>query len=394
MGKSPANSKKKARADKNKNSEEKTNEQEMDLAGQQLQAVRSSLRKQTKETMEEVQSQLQKPTKQQDVGNLEGLKQILDNAQGKLNEYNAQVIGSMTVASEVEAEADECFKWDSEVHITVCKLQVAINRCYKAADEEETDRRSITSNCNGKLYAKLPKLDIPKFDGNYMQWQAFWDSFEAAIGNNAELTNGQKMQYLLSYLTGDAKKNVEGFRLVDANYEPVVSLLKERYGDDEIAICMHFERLFAMPQGDQTNASLKEIYNTCELHIRSLISLNLDEETFGRVFVPLILSKIPKEIRVQLHRNNEGKPYKLPELRAKLKDEIKFREMSETYVSGTTQRGQQGSSSSNRSQYESRYQSQSYRQQMFSPGAGRAPPSEKRNSSRNKVHIGSEQTTR
>jgi hypothetical protein len=39
---------------------------------------------------------------------------------------------------------------------------------------------SFTSS-NSAQFHKLPKLSLPTFDGNILQWQTFWDSFESTV---------------------------------------------------------------------------------------------------------------------------------------------------------------------------------------------------------------------
>ena len=44
------------------------------------------------------------------------------------------------------------------------------------------------SSGNSANFHKLPKLDLPKFDGSVLKWQSFWDSFDSAIHSNSTLS--------------------------------------------------------------------------------------------------------------------------------------------------------------------------------------------------------------
>ena len=50
---------------------------------------------------------------------------------------------------------------------------------------------------------RLPKLTLPSFSGNPLDWLTFWDSFQAAIRLNPNLSGIQKFNYLKSQLQGD-----------------------------------------------------------------------------------------------------------------------------------------------------------------------------------------------
>ena len=79
-------------------------------------------------------------------------------------------------------------------------------------------------------YHRLPKLDLPHFDGDVLQWSTFWDSYESTIHLNHTLTAVQKFSYLKAQLQGSAAQTIAGFALTNANYDTAVSLLYERYG--------------------------------------------------------------------------------------------------------------------------------------------------------------------
>ena len=43
---------------------------------------------------------------------------------------------------------------------------------------------------------RLPKLNLPTFSGNPLDWQTFWDCYEASVHNNTTLNGAQKFSYL------------------------------------------------------------------------------------------------------------------------------------------------------------------------------------------------------
>jgi hypothetical protein len=155
-----------------------------------------------------------------------------------------------------------------------------------------------------------------------------------------------KLKYLKSYLSGDALRVVDGYRLTSDNYRVVVEALSEKFGNSETAIFAHFEKLFTIPSGQNESVKLQQIYDECEKHIRSLVALGLAEDTFGLVFIPLILSKLPRNIRVQLHRQNGSRKWTLPNLRSLMREELQALEMSDRYNNSATSSSFNGPSSS------------------------------------------------
>ena len=50
--------------------------------------------------------------------------------------------------------------------------------------------------------SRLPKLSLPTFNGNPLQWQTFWDSFNAAVHSNSHLSGVEKFNYLKAQTMG------------------------------------------------------------------------------------------------------------------------------------------------------------------------------------------------
>ena len=57
-------------------------------------------------------------------------------------------------------------------------------------------------NSRASVEAKLPRLELPKFNGNPLEWTAFWDQFSAVV-DNTDLPDVSKLSYLQSLLGGE-----------------------------------------------------------------------------------------------------------------------------------------------------------------------------------------------
>ena len=90
---------------------------------------------------------------------------------------------------------------------------------------------------------KLPKITLPHFRGNPLQWTAFWDSYESAVHLNDSLSEVDKFNYLKSLLEKAAYDAVAGLTLSAANYREAVDILKRRFGNRQIIVSRHMETL-------------------------------------------------------------------------------------------------------------------------------------------------------
>ena len=96
--------------------------------------------------------------------------------------------------------------------------------------------------------SRLPKLQLPTFSGNPLEWLTFWDSFDVAVNSNPNLEGIQKFNYLRAQLTGDAARVIAGFPLSNTNYIQAVDLLKTRFGEPQNIISTHMQALLNLPR--------------------------------------------------------------------------------------------------------------------------------------------------
>ena len=68
-----------------------------------------------------------------------------------------------------------------------------------------SDLDSVSSNPqnNSHVDAKLPKIEISKFNGKPIEWQIFWDQFSAAIDSKTNIPDVVKFSYLKGVLSKD-----------------------------------------------------------------------------------------------------------------------------------------------------------------------------------------------
>ena len=91
-------------------------------------------------------------------------------------------------------------------------------------DDSNLPINTLSTRSSTQTHSRLPKLTLPTFNGNPLQWQTFWDSFIAAVDSNTDLSLVQKFGYLRAQLQGDAANAIGGLPLTDANYTHSVTL--------------------------------------------------------------------------------------------------------------------------------------------------------------------------
>ena len=65
-------------------------------------------------------------------------------------------------------------------------------------------------------FSGLPKLNLPKFDGNILKWQEFWDVYKSAV-HEQELSEVTKFNYLKGLVRGAAATVISGISVTNDN---------------------------------------------------------------------------------------------------------------------------------------------------------------------------------
>ena len=143
------------------------------------------------------------------------------------------------------------------------------------------------------------------FSGDKLRWTEFWDSFECAIHTNKKLSDIEKFNYLKSKVNGEAKSAILGLALSKENYKIAVEILKDRFGNTQEVIDLHYHEMINLQQAVNKTCSLRGLLDNIERHILSLevLKQNINQD----VFVSMIRSKLPEVVLLQLEMLNGAK---------------------------------------------------------------------------------------
>ena len=125
-----------------------------------------------------------------------------------------------------------------------------------------------------------------------------------------------------------ARLAIAGFTLTSANHESAVKLLKKRYGKKTaIQRVLVSELLNTRPVfNDSDTPRLRSLYDFAGTKYRELQALEVEEQTYSEIVVPMLLEKIPDSIRVTITRGKDYLRWTLGNMLEKLLTEVELRE--------------------------------------------------------------------
>ena len=122
---------------------------------------------------------------------------------------------------------------------------------------------------------KLPKLDVPTFNGDFLNWKDFWQQFQVSVHDRSNLTNTEKLVYLQNSIKdGVAKQTIEGLTKSGEHYEEAIKCLIARYDRPRIIHQTHVRKILETPSLKEGNGKeLRTLHDTVVQHLRALKSM-------------------------------------------------------------------------------------------------------------------------
>ncbi|XP_044317751.1 uncharacterized protein LOC123038124 [Drosophila rhopaloa] len=99
---------------------------------------------------------------------------------------------------------------------------------------------------------RLPNLEIARFHGSYAEWPDFLATFTVVIGNDDELSDIEKLQYLRSCLGGVALETIRS--LEPSNDKKALNLLINRFDNKVLHVQAHVQAIFGFKSVEKGSA--------------------------------------------------------------------------------------------------------------------------------------------
>ena len=108
--------------------------------------------------------------------------------------------------------------------------------------------------------AKLPKLQISKFDGSVIDWVRFWEQFETEIDKCSSYADITKFSYLRELLSAQPKTEIAGLPFNEDGYQKAKQMLRQKYGVTSEIVHAHGQQILNLPV-ISSSSNLKSIHN-------------------------------------------------------------------------------------------------------------------------------------
>ena len=126
---------------------------------------------------------------------LDALKQKLTAQLTKIETLDNEII-NLVKDTDVETEVSETQIYLDKYSDLILKIESVLkpqpqNNGNKSESQATTLNKSQSSS-NKEAKVRLPKIELPHFEGNPLNFQSFWDLFESTVDKNEHLSDVDK----------------------------------------------------------------------------------------------------------------------------------------------------------------------------------------------------------
>nr|XP_049699604.1 uncharacterized protein LOC126053427 isoform X5 [Helicoverpa armigera] len=144
-------------------------------------------------------------------------------------------------------------------------------------------------------FVRLPKINLPTFDGSYQCWLEYRDTYLSLIHSSSAIDDISKFHYLRASLTGDAQQVIKNIDFKSEHYQLAWNLLCERYDNSRLLVKNHVQTLFNTPAIlKESCVALRQFVDNINKQIRALKSLNEPTDQWSTLVVIMMSSRLDK----------------------------------------------------------------------------------------------------
>ena len=156
---------------------------------------------------------------------------------------------------------------------------------------------STSKNETFSAAARLPKIDLPKFSGDYLEWMSFRDMFLSLVHYNHSLSKVQKYFYLKGSCVGTPLSLVNEYPATESSYDLAWEALERRFHNERKLVEQILKRLFSIPPSNGSFQSIKELLDSTRNCLAQLKSLKIDTSTWDSILIYLTSQKLDLQTR-------------------------------------------------------------------------------------------------
>ena len=207
-------------------------------------------------------------------------------------------VGKSSFAISLE-DKDELSIIQAEIEASIFDTSLKIKRLLSKSNSSTAP----TTDTHG---VKLPKIDVPTFTGDILNWNTYWEQFSVAIHDRTDISDIEKLVYLRhSVKDGSARPVIDGLSRTGDQYQEAVECLRSRYDRPRIIHQTHVRKIIDIPTLKHgSGKELRHLHDTAQQHVRSLKSMGY--EPSGAFLTSILELKLDPDTMFEWQRHSNS----------------------------------------------------------------------------------------
>lgn len=239
---------------------------------------------------------------------LSGMRTTFDSVQLELELLDEDELGK----KEREEFEERYIKAEAALNRLKHKLQMQ-DEISLGAILNESSRPSHVTRVNITKSDVTP-LDPPKFDGSYLSWTSFINTFDSIVHSDQQLSEVQKLNHLKKSVgEGQGAQVIGHLELIPKNYNVARTLLIERFSKKRMIFEAYVRKLLNIAHASNGKGLrvMLDQFTSCMSQIESLEAT--DDDLAQGILIAIALQKVDKKSLEKWEEYSASQPQDLPE---------------------------------------------------------------------------------
>jgi len=183
------------------------------------------------------------------------------------------------------------------------KVEAALINLQQNISTDPVNTTLNRSNEQQPTSVKLPRISLPTFNGEYLQWASFKDLFVEVV-HNANISDAQRMQYLTQSLKDEPKNLIKHLPSTGNNYAAAWSILTSRYDNKRLIVSTLLNKLMSQPAvKSDSPATMKSLHDITKECLHGLKTQGLPIQHWDSFIAHIVLRKMDNVTQTAFEQN-------------------------------------------------------------------------------------------
>lgn len=177
--------------------------------------------------------------------------------------------------------------------ISVCNVA---KRKFEGQSKRDSLNASVTVESHNLSSAKLPKINVPTFNGDFRKFLDFKALYENLVHNDDNIPPVRKMHYLKESLVDEATATLANLAVSEDGYKEAWSRVIAKYDNKRLIIHTHFNDLFAAEKL-KSESNLRLLVDRFDSAIRGLRICNVNPDNWSPILAYMMYTRLDPKTR-------------------------------------------------------------------------------------------------